>query len=168
MTSPLPGQGGGVPAGTSTAPPLQPKALSDRLPQQPGALQPTGLLPPASDDEPTWSAASAACERLYGDAGARIRAAAVAVVGIGGVGSWAVEALARSGVGGLTLIDLDHVAESNINRQIHALGTTLGKAKVQAMRERIAQIHPAAWSHAGRGIRRAENWPPLLPRASTR
>jgi tRNA A37 threonylcarbamoyladenosine dehydratase len=84
-------------------------------------------------------------ERLYGsDAARRIAAAHVAVVGIGGVGSWTAEALARSGVGRLTLVDLDHVAESNINRQVHALEPTLGMAKVQAMRERIAQIHPQA------------------------
>lgn len=81
--------------------------------------------------------------RLYGAAGAaRIRQAHVAVVGIGGVGSWAAEALARSGVGRLTLIDLDHIAESNINRQVHATTATLGQAKVLAMQERIAQIHP--------------------------
>ncbi len=68
-------------------------------------------------------------ERLYGVAGAAaIRAAHVAVVGVGGVGSWAAEALARSGVGAITLIDLDHVAESNINRQIHALSDTVGQA----------------------------------------
>ncbi|OHC62869.1 MAG: tRNA cyclic N6-threonylcarbamoyladenosine(37) synthase TcdA [Rhodocyclales bacterium RIFCSPLOWO2_02_FULL_63_24] len=83
-------------------------------------------------------------ERLYG-AGALRRAAAAhaVVVGIGGVGSWATEALARSGLGRLTLIDLDHVAESNINRQVQALTTTLGAAKVLAMRERIAAINPA-------------------------
>src|SRR5215218_3327632 len=82
-------------------------------------------------------------ERLYGVPGAvRVRNAHVIVVGIGGVGSWTAEALARSGVGRLTLIDLDHVAESNINRQVHALDSTLGQAKVLAMRERIAQIHP--------------------------
>jgi len=83
-------------------------------------------------------------ERLYG-AGALSRAAAahVVVVGIGGVGSWAAEALARSGIGRLTLIDLDHVAESNINRQVQALESTLGAAKVVAMRERIAAINPA-------------------------
>ena len=81
--------------------------------------------------------------RLYGEAGyQRLRGARVAVIGIGGVGSWAAEALARSGVAALTLIDLDHVAESNVNRQIHALDATLGQAKVLAMRERIAQIHP--------------------------
>ncbi|MDP3136601.1 MAG: ThiF family adenylyltransferase, partial [Burkholderiaceae bacterium] len=80
-------------------------------------------------------------ERLYGVGGAqRIRAAHVAVVGLGGVGSWVAEALARSGVGQLTLIDLDHVSESNINRQIQALEDTVGQAKVQAMRERIARI----------------------------
>ncbi|MFY8054676.1 MAG: tRNA threonylcarbamoyladenosine dehydratase, partial [Limnohabitans sp.] len=83
-------------------------------------------------------------ERLYGVAGAQaVRDAHVVVVGIGGVGSWATEALARSGVGRLTLIDLDHVAESNINRQIHALDNTVGQAKVLAMKERIAHINPA-------------------------
>jgi len=66
----------------------------------------------------------------------------VVVVGIGGVGSWAVEALARSGLGSLTLVDMDHIAESNINRQIHALQNTLGQAKVDAMFERISQINP--------------------------
>ena len=83
-------------------------------------------------------------ERLYG-AGALARAAAahVVVVGIGGVGSWAAEALARSAIGQLTLVDLDHVAESNINRQIHALDSTLGAAKTAAMQQRIAQINPA-------------------------
>ncbi len=82
-------------------------------------------------------------ERLYGGGAlARAAAAHVVVVGIGGVGSWAVEALARSGLGRLTLIDLDHLAESNINRQIHALGSTLGAAKVLAMRERVAAINP--------------------------
>jgi tRNA A37 threonylcarbamoyladenosine dehydratase len=82
-------------------------------------------------------------ERLHG-AGALDRAgrAHVVVVGIGGVGSWAAEALARSGVGRLTLIDLDHIAESNLNRQIHALEDTLGAAKVQAMAGRIAAINP--------------------------
>lgn len=82
--------------------------------------------------------------RLYGAAGAmRLRAAHVAVVGIGGVGSWAAEALARSAVGRITLIDLDHIAESNTNRQIHALGDSYGQSKVAAMASRIAAINPA-------------------------
>ena len=86
--------------------------------------------------------------RLYGaEAAAALRAAHVTVVGIGGVGSWAAEALARCGVGTLTLIDLDHIAESNINRQVHALEPELGKAKVLAMRERIAQISPQCTVH---------------------
>lgn len=81
--------------------------------------------------------------RLYGPtAYERLRAARVAVVGVGGVGSWAAEALARSGVASITLIDMDHVAESNVNRQIQALSPTLGQAKVQALRERMALIHP--------------------------
>lgn len=83
-------------------------------------------------------------DRLYGD-GARLALARLRVVvaGIGGVGAWCAEALARSGVGALTLVDLDHVAESNINRQVHALGSTLGRAKVAAMAERIGDINPA-------------------------
>jgi tRNA A37 threonylcarbamoyladenosine dehydratase len=67
----------------------------------------------------------------------------VCVIGIGGVGSWIAEALARSGVGRLTLIDPDHVAESNINRQAHALEDTLGMAKARAMAGRIGRINPA-------------------------
>ncbi|WP_315127348.1 tRNA threonylcarbamoyladenosine dehydratase [Comamonas antarctica] len=103
-------------------------------------------------------------ERLYGVAGAaRIRAAHVAVVGIGGVGSWAAEALARSGVGRITLIDLDQVAESNINRQIHALTSTVGQAKVDAMRERIAQINPGCEVHCIEEFVEPDNWPALLP-----
>jgi tRNA threonylcarbamoyladenosine dehydratase len=103
-------------------------------------------------------------ERLYGMAGAAaIRRAHVAVAGIGGVGSWAAEALARSGVGEITLIDLDHVAESNINRQIHALASTLGQAKVQAMRERILQINPVCTVHGIEEFVDPENWPHLLP-----
>jgi tRNA A37 threonylcarbamoyladenosine dehydratase len=82
--------------------------------------------------------------RLYGEAAAeRFRAAHAVVVGIGGVGSWAAEALARSAVGRLTLVDLDHIAESNTNRQIHAFGDEYGKAKVDAMAERIRAINPA-------------------------
>jgi tRNA threonylcarbamoyladenosine dehydratase len=81
--------------------------------------------------------------RLYGsDAYAALQRAHVAVVGIGGVGSWAAEALARQGVGALTLIDLDHIAESNINRQVHALSETLGQEKVVAMAQRIKGINP--------------------------
>jgi tRNA A37 threonylcarbamoyladenosine dehydratase len=81
--------------------------------------------------------------RVFGDeAFARIAAAHVCVIGLGGVGSWAAEALARSGVGRLTLIDLDHVAESNLNRQVLALESTLGAAKVEAMQARIADIAP--------------------------
>ena len=101
--------------------------------------------------------------RLYGVAGAqRIRQAHIVVVGLGGVGSWAAEAAARSGVARLTLIDLDHIAESNINRQIHALDSTLGQAKVQAMRDRIAQIHPACRVDVIEEFVDAENWPGIL------
>lgn len=82
--------------------------------------------------------------RVYGEIGAaRLRAAHVAVVGLGGVGSWAAEAFARSAVGRLTLIDFDHIAESNTNRQLLALQSSYGQSKVAAMAERIAAINPA-------------------------
>ena len=102
--------------------------------------------------------------RLYGATGAsRIRAAHIVVVGLGGVGSWAAEAAARSGVARLTFIDLDHVAESNINRQIHAVNTTVGQAKVAAMRERVAQINPACRVNCIEDFVDANNWPGLVP-----
>lgn len=82
--------------------------------------------------------------RLYGDTGlARLQAVHVAVIGVGGVGSWAAEALARNAVGTLTLIDLDNIAESNVNRQIHALEGEFGKAKITAMAQRIRAINPS-------------------------
>lgn len=106
----------------------------------------------------------AGLQRLYGLAGAqRIRQAHVAVVGLGGVGSWSAEALARSGVGRLTLIDLDHIAESNINRQIHALASTTGQSKVLAMQERIALIHPDCRVDVVDDFVSPENWPALMP-----
>jgi tRNA A37 threonylcarbamoyladenosine dehydratase len=102
--------------------------------------------------------------RLYGPEGyARIRAARVAVVGLGGVGSWAAEALARSGVARLVLIDLDHVAESNINRQVQALESTIGREKGVALAERIAQIHPGCDVRVVDDFVDERNWPALLP-----
>ncbi len=86
--------------------------------------------------------------RLYGNEGAsRLRQAHACIVGIGGVGSWAAEAMARNGISEITLIDLDMVAESNTNRQIHALGEVYGKAKVDAMAERIRSINPDCIVH---------------------
>lgn len=102
--------------------------------------------------------------RLYGAAGARrIAQAHVAVIGIGGVGSWAAEALARTGVGRITLIDMDHVAESNLNRQIHATDASLGMAKVEAMRQRIASYHPGCEVQCVDDFVEPGNWPALLP-----
>jgi tRNA threonylcarbamoyladenosine dehydratase len=101
--------------------------------------------------------------RLHGDAAyRRLRAARFAVVGLGGVGSWAVEALARSGVAALTLIDLDQVSESNINRQIQALGATVGMAKAEALRQRIADIHPGCDVRVIEEFVEPENWPALV------
>ena len=82
-------------------------------------------------------------DRLYGD-GSRflLHGGRIAVIGVGGVGSWAVEALARSGIGHLTLIDMDHVAVSNVNRQVQALESTLGQSKISALQHRIRDINP--------------------------
>ena len=87
-------------------------------------------------------------KRLYGDAGLnKLNAAHIVVIGIGGVGSWAAEALARNAVGNITLIDLDNIAESNVNRQLHAVDGAFGKAKVSAMHERILSINPMCKGH---------------------
>jgi tRNA A37 threonylcarbamoyladenosine dehydratase len=103
--------------------------------------------------------------RLYGDAAyQRVRAARVAVVGLGGVGSWTAEALARSGVAALLLIDLDHVAESNVNRQVQADTATLGQHKGLALQERIAGIHPGCEVTVVDAFVEPGNWPALLPR----
>lgn len=77
----------------------------------------------------------------------RLRAAHVAVIGLGGVGSWAVEALARSGVGELTLVDLDDVCVTNLNRQLPALTSTLGQPKVAVLAARVRDIHPEIRVH---------------------
>lgn len=103
------------------------------------------MSPPSDDTEDIdFERRFGGVRRLYGAAALeRFRHAHVCVIGIGGVGAWAAEALARSAIGRLTLIDPDHLAESNINRQIHALSGTLGQAKIEAMRARIHGINPA-------------------------
>lgn len=83
--------------------------------------------------------------RLYGQAALeRFLSARVAVIGVGGVGSWAVESLARSGVGNLTLVDLDEICITNVNRQLHAMDGQIGKQKTEAMAERARAIHPVS------------------------
>ncbi len=87
--------------------------------------------------------AFAGIARLYGrEAYALIKNMHVCVIGIGGVGSWVVEALARSAVGQITLIDFDTIAQSNMNRQIHTLSNTIDKKKCSAMQERVKNINP--------------------------
>ena len=101
--------------------------------------------------------------RLYGASTlAAFRQSHVTIVGIGGVGSWAVEALARSAVGQLTLIDLDMIAESNVNRQVHALDGEFGRAKVSAMAQRIGLINPACEVHEIEDFITPENVTQLL------
>jgi len=107
----------------------------------------------------------AGTQRLYGaDAVQRFGGAHVCVVGIGGVGSWAAEALARSAIGSITLIDLDMVAESNVNRQIHALGDAFGKAKTDAMAERILAINPRCQVNCIEDFVAADNLDQMLNR----
>jgi tRNA threonylcarbamoyladenosine dehydratase len=95
-------------------------------------------------ENPDYARRFGGVARLYGAAGlAKLQAAHIVVVGIGGVGSWAAEALARNAVGTITLIDLDVISESNFNRQIHAQDGNIGKDKIAAMRERILSINPS-------------------------
>jgi len=83
--------------------------------------------------------------RLYGQAALdRFLGARVAVIGVGGVGSWAVEALSRSGIGHLTLVDLDEICITNVNRQLHAMDGQIGRQKTEVMAERARAIHPEA------------------------
>jgi tRNA A37 threonylcarbamoyladenosine dehydratase len=102
--------------------------------------------------------------RLYGsEAYQRFRHATVVVVGLGGVGSWAAEALARCAVGHLVLVDFDHIAPSNVNRQLHALEGEFGKAKVTAMAERLPRIHPQIKLTLQDAYLDAENLAQIIP-----
>ena len=126
----------------------------------------TALTQPSSveEDSADLKRRFSGLDRLYSvNGGDAIRHSHVVVVGIGGVGSWAAEALARSGVGRLTLIDMDHIAESNINRQVHAVTLTVGMAKVNAMRDRIRDINPACIVYCVDDFVAPENWANLLP-----
>ena len=90
-----------------------------------------------------WRQRFGGTARLYGEKALQLFADAhICVVGIGGVGSWAAEALARTGIGAITLIDMDDVCVTNTNRQIHALRDNVGLAKAEVMAERIRQINP--------------------------
>ena len=83
------------------------------------------------------------------------------VIGIGGVGSWVAEALARMGIGRLRLFDLDHVSESNLNRQLHATTDSIGMAKVDAMRARVHAFHPGCQVQTVDDFVTPENWAQL-------
>lgn len=104
-------------------------------------------------------------ELLVGEAGmARLAGASVAVFGVGGVGSYAAEALARAGVGRLTLVDFDDICLTNVNRQIHALDGTVGRPKVQVMAERCRAINPLAQIEPVKAFYEAANSVELLDR----
>ncbi len=101
--------------------------------------------------------------RLYGvDGFNRFQQAHICVVGIGGVGSWVAEALARSAIGTLTLIDLDEVCVTNTNRQVHALNSKVGQSKVEVMADRIRDINPDIQCHEEEAFITAENLAQLI------
>ena len=136
------------------------KPQSDDLPSDTDAI----ACPPSIDGVASDERRFGGVARLYGEAGLeRLRAAHVAIVGLGGVGSWVVEACARSGVGQLTLIDLDHVSESNVNRQSHALESTLGAAKAAVLAARVADINPRCVVHTIEEFVEVDNLGLLVP-----
>src|SRR3954470_1460916 len=101
---------------------------------------PTAALSPAAED---YLQRFGGIARLYGTAGLeRLRQARVCVIGVGGVGSWVVEAFARSGIGAIDMIDLDDVCVTNVNRQLPALAGTIGRPKVDVLAERVRAINP--------------------------
>jgi len=110
--------------------------------------------------------------RLLGNAAlAQLQRAHVLVIGLGGVGSWSVESLARTGVAALTLVDLDEICVTNINRQLPALDSTVGRAKAEVLAERVQSINPECrvtavldfftGDSADRILRPAEDMPPF-------
>ncbi len=108
-------------------------------------------------------------DRLYGEVGvARFAASHVMIVGVGGVGSWVAEALARSGIGLISLVDMDHISPSNLNRQIHALTSTIGQAKVVAMSNRIATFRSDVTVSVIDDFVTSENWLATVNRTHVR
>lgn len=103
-------------------------------------------------------------QRLYGlELSDYYRQAHILVIGIGGVGSWVAEALARTGVGEMTLIDLDDICISNINRQIHATHDTIGQMKIDVMADRVKSINPSCQVHTQAAFLQADNLAELIP-----
>lgn len=119
---------------------------------------------PSNPDNVLQERRLAGVARLYGeDAFEKLQKAHVIVVGLGGVGSWAAEGLARSAVGEISLIDFDHISISNTNRQLHALEGEFGKSKVETMRERLQAINPELVVHAVDAFLDPENISNLIP-----
>ncbi|MEM5529889.1 tRNA cyclic N6-threonylcarbamoyladenosine(37) synthase TcdA [Gammaproteobacteria bacterium AS21] len=105
----------------------------------------------------------AGTQRIYGEQGvANFKQAHVCILGIGGVGSWVAEALARSGIGEMTLVDADDICISNTNRQIHVLKSTIGEVKTEAMCQRILQINPECLVHQEKEFINSENVSQIL------
>lgn len=119
------------------------------------------MIPTVSEIDPRFGGIL----RLYGAPALRaISCAHVTVIGLGGVGSWAAEALARSGIGKLTLIDLDELCITNVNRQVHALTSTVGQSKVATLKKRLNDIHPECLVHAHEDFLTKKNIESLIPK----
>lgn len=144
---------------------------ADNRPSAPRRAEPpgheAGALPAEAPDprhEADYAARFDGLRRLYGQAGVeRMRRTHVVVIGIGGVGSWSAEALARSGFERISLIDLDDVCITNVNRQLHALDTTLGRSKIEVMCERLRLINPWLDVRAVEGFITPHNIERMLP-----
>ncbi len=118
----------------------------------------------ATEDVQQYQRRFKGTQTLYGDSAFNIFAAAhVYVIGIGGVGSWAAEALARTAVGNITLIDMDVLVASNVNRQLPALDSTFGQSKIAAMGTRIEEINPRVQLHLVDDFLTVDNVATLLP-----
>ena len=118
---------------------------------------------PGNDTSDGFNDRFGGIRRLYGNSAVeRLRQSHVCVIGLGGVGSWAAEALARTAVGKITLIDLDDICITNTNRQLHALTETIGRSKVAVMAERIAQINPECHCQVIEDFITEDNIPALI------
>lgn len=118
----------------------------------------------ADNDEKQYERRFSGTKRLYGDTQfAKFEQLHVYIVGVGGVGSWAAEGLARTGVGEITLIDMDVLVASNVNRQLPAIDSHFGQSKIEAMAERITQINPRIRLHLQDTFLASDNIKQLLP-----
>ena len=142
----------------------QPQPIADMNITRVNNTQVASLAVRADNDEQQYQRRFQGTQSLYGTANfERFAAAHVYVIGVGGVGSWVAEALARTAVGTITLIDLDVLVASNVNRQLPALDSTFGQSKIAAMAARLSEINPQVQLHLVDDFLTADNVAALLP-----